>query len=294
MTHFPASELVLNPDGSIYHLNLHPYQIAPTIITVGDPNRVQAVSRHFDAVEHRVAKREFVTHTGRIGTKNLTVISTGIGPDNIDIVLNELDALANIDLEQRSLKPEKTALRIIRIGTSGAIQPELELGDFVISTHGIGLDNLMYFYEWQQREEEAALHDAFYAFLEESGHLPVKPYIFGGNTDLIKTLGEKMTPGITLTSPGFYAPQGRRLRGPSRLASTDIQRLSNFSHQGLRISNFEMETAAIYGLSRVLGHSAASCNVLLANREKNQFHATPQQAVERLIEEVLGKLLEME
>ena len=293
MTYFPPSELVLNPDGSIYHLSLHPEQVAPLIITVGDPGRVQAVSKHFDAIDHRVSKREFLTHTGRIGTKKITVISTGIGPDNIDIVLNELDALVNIDLEQRLLKPEKTTLDIIRIGTSGALQPDFELGDFVISTYGIGLDNLMHFYEWIQREDEAALQDALLAFLEESGALPVTPYLFGGDKGLINALKGGMKEGITLTSPGFYAPQGRMLRGTSRLVASDIERLSNFSFRQRHISNFEMETAAIYGLSRVLGHRAASCNVLLANRIKNKFHPAPQQAVERLIERVLDDLMRL-
>jgi uridine phosphorylase len=287
MLHFPASELVLNPDGSIYHLNLHPEQIAPIIITVGDPGRVPEVSKYFDAIEHRVSKREFVTHTGRIGAQSLTVISTGIGPDNIDIVLNELDALVNIDLKNRSLKAIKTTLHIIRIGTSGSLHEEFELGDFVISAYGIGLDNLMHFYEWTPREDEAALQDALQIFLEESGALPVQPYLFGGDPQLIQALSPGMAAGITLTAPGFYAPQGRQLRGRSRLTASDIERLSNFSHRHLLLSNFEMETSAIYGLSRVLGHRAASCNVLLANRKKNEFHPEPQQAIQNLIEHVL-------
>ncbi len=294
MTKFPPSELVLNPDGSIYHLHLLPEQIAGTIITVGDPGRVEKVSRHFDAVELRVAKREFITHTGRIGRKRLTVISTGIGPDNIDIVINELDALANIDLKTRELKPEKTTLTFIRVGTSGAIQPDLSVGDFVVSSYGIGLDNLMYFYDWQHHLQEAEMQDAFYDFLRETGPLPVRPYLFGGNPELVHALGKNMHMGITLTSPGFYGAQGRQLRAPSRLSSGAIERLSHFAVNGHRITNFEMETAAIYGLCRVLGHRAASCNVLLANRSLNTFVEDPGAVVEKLIEEVLERIVEMD
>lgn len=288
MTQFPPSELVLHPDGSIYHLHLHPEQIAGTIITVGDPGRVERVSRHFDAIEHRVSYREFTTHTGRIGSKRISVISTGIGPDNIDIVVNELDALVNIDLKNRTLKPEHTALDIIRVGTSGGIQPDLEVGDFVVSTYAIGLDNLMYFYDWQHHLEEAETQDAFYDFLRETGPLPVRPYLFGGSPALIQQVGSRMHRGITLTSPGFYGAQGRQLRAPGRLSGAAIERLSHFDFGGHRITNFEMETAAIYGLCRVLGHRAASCSVLLANRTRNTFSDNPGAIVERLIEEVLG------
>ncbi len=294
MTKFPPSELVLNADGSIYHLHLQPEQIADTIITVGDPGRVEKVSRHFDAVEHRVSKREFLTHTGRIGSKRLTVISTGIGPDNIDIVINELDALANINLETRELKHEKKTLTFIRVGTSGAIQPDLPVGDFVVSSYGIGLDNLMYFYDWQHHLDEAEMQDAFYDFLRETGRLPVRPYLFGGSPPLVHALGKNMHPGITITSPGFYGAQGRQLRAVSRLSSAAIERLSHFAFNGHRITNFEMETAAIYGLSRVLGHKAASCNVLLANRSRNTFVEDTGAVVEKLIVEVLERIVEME
>lgn len=290
MYKFPPSELVLNSDGSIYHLRLQPDQIADTIITVGDPGRVEKVSRHFDAIEHRVSKREFLTHTGRIGNRRLTVISTGIGPDNIDIVINELDALANINLQTRELKPDITPLTIIRVGTSGAIQPDLNVGEFVVSTYGIGLDNLMYFYDWQHHLQEAEMQDAFYDFLRETGPLPVRPYLFGGNPELIYALGKNMHAGITLTSPGFYGAQGRQLRAPARLSSAAIERLSHFAMDGHRITNFEMETAAIYGLCRVLGHRAASCNVLLANRSRNTFVENTADVVERLIVEVLERI----
>ncbi|MBX2929520.1 MAG: nucleoside phosphorylase [Saprospiraceae bacterium] len=294
MPKFAPSELVLNSDGSIYHLHLHPEQIADTILTVGDPGRVEKISRNFDTVEHRVAKREFVTHTGYIGRKRLSVISTGIGPDNIDIVVNELDALANIDLKTRTLKDKHTSLTLIRVGTSGAIQPDLEVGSFVVSSFGIGLDNLLYFYDWQHNLAEAEMQDAFYDYLRETGALPVRPYLFGGNPNVVQALSANMQPGITLTSPGFYGPQGRQLRAPSRLSSGAIERLSHFAFNGHRITNFEMETAAIYGLCRILGHRAASCNVLLANRSRNTFTDDPGAVVKKLIEEVLARVVEMD
>ncbi len=288
MKHFPPSELVLNPDGSIYHLHLLPDQIADTILTVGDPGRVEMISSRFDAVECRVHKREFITHTGRIGTKRLTVISTGIGPDNIDIVLNELDALANINLADRSPKPQHTVLTFIRTGTSGAIQPDLEAGSFVVSAYGIGLDNLMHFYEWRHLPHEADMQQALDAFLLHTGPLPVQPYVFAADSNLVESLRLRMPPGITLTSPGFYAPQGRTLLGKTKLKPQDIDRLSHFEHQSLRIANFEMETAAIFGLSRVLGHRAVSCNVLLANRVRHTFIEDTSAAVSRLVDEVLA------
>lgn len=288
MNHFPPSELVLNPDGSIYHLHLLPEQIANTILTVGDPARVELISSRFDAVECRVRKREFITHTGRIGAKRLTVISTGIGPDNIDIVMNELDALVNIDLTSRAPKPQHTALTFVRVGTSGAIQPDLEVGNFIVSAYGIGLDNLMRFYEWRHLPHEADMQRALDTFLQDTGLLPVQPYVFAADMGLVESLRPRMTPGITLTSPGFYAPQGRTLRGKARLQPKDIDRLSRFECQSLRITNFEMETAALFGLSRVLGHRAVSCNVLLANRARQTFVENTGAAVSRLIDEALA------
>ncbi len=288
MNHFPPSELILNPDGSIYHLQLLPGQIADTILTVGDPARVELISSRFDAVECRVHKREFITHTGRIGTKRLTVISTGIGPDNIDIVINELDALVNIDLANRVPKLQHTALTFVRVGTSGAIQPHLEVGNFIVSAYGIGLDNLMHFYEWHHLPHEANMQQALDTFLQNSGPLPVQPYVFAADINLVESLRSSMPPGITLTSPGFYAPQGRTLRGKTRLQPQDIDRLSHFECQSLQITNFEMETAALLGLSRTLGHKAVSCNVLLANRTRHTFVEHAGAAVSRLIDEVLA------
>jgi uridine phosphorylase len=285
------SELITNPDGSIYHLHLHPDQVATTLLTVGDPGRVEKVSQHFDRVEHRVAKREFVTHTGELNGKRLTVISTGIGPDNIDIVINELDALFNIDLNTRTPKAQLTQLDIIRVGTSGAIQPDLPIGQIVASSYGAGLDNLMNFYDWRHQLDEADMLDALREFLQEQGHLPVRPYLFGGSRQLLEQWTDEHTRrGITLTSPGFYAPQGRQLRAASLMQAQTISQLQAFEHAGQRILNFEMETSAIYGLCRMLGHRALSYSVILANRARQEFSKNPDAEVDRLIRHVLDKL----
>lgn len=288
---FKPSELVTNADGSIYHLHLHPEQVATTILTVGDPGRVAKVSQYFDRIDYRVEKREFVTHTGELNGKRLTVISTGIGPDNIDIVINELDALFNIDLHSRQAKDQVTSLDIIRVGTSGAIQPDIPIGQFVASSYAIGLDNLMNFYMWQHRMDEASLLDAFREFLRENGELPVQPYLFGGSRQLLASYSDDAShQGITLTSPGFYAPQGRQLRAAALMDEHTIQQLHTFEYEGQRILNFEMETSAIYGLCAMLGHRALSYSVLLANRARQEFSTDPDAAVDRLIRHVLDKL----
>lgn len=292
MTYFPESELIINPDGSIYHLNLRPEQIASTIITVGDPDRVGRISKYFDSIEVKVSKREFVTHTGWLGGKRLTVISSGIGPDNIDVVINELDALVNIDFETRQLREERVRLNIIRMGTSGCIQPEIAVDSIVVSAFGIGLDNLLHFYEFQPNLAEAGLFDDLANFQDYAGTLPVIPYICECSSFLLGTLAADFQTGITLTSPGFYAPQGRQLRGKSRLSMEYIRKLSQFEFNGLRITNFEMETAAIYGLSRILGHRAISTNAILANRLNGEFSKDPKAAVENLIQRMLERISE--
>jgi uridine phosphorylase len=292
MSSFAPSELILNDDGSIYHLHLQPDQIADTIFTVGDPARVERISQHFDRIEHRVHKREFITHTGSIGHKRLTVISTGIGPDNIDIVLNELDALANIDLVSRREKADLKTLTLIRIGTSGALQADIEPGQRVASTYGLGFDNLLAYYDLKPNLGEAELITALNGFQAVTERWPVQPYAVSGSPDLIRTIGKNMLLGITITSPGFYGPQGRSLRLKSRLTALD--RIPHFRHRGHRITNFEMETSAIYGLSRLLGHRALSCNVILANRARGTFSSDAQGDVDRLIREVLERVLAQE
>ncbi len=288
MQRISNAELILNADGSIYHLNLRPEDIAPTIITVGNPGRVARVSQYFDEVRVKKEKREFVCHTGRIGQTELSVLSTGIGPDNIDIVINELDALVNIDFETRAPKAEHTALNIIRIGTSGSLRADLPVDGFVASAYGIGLDNMLSFYQYQQNLAEAELEDELRAFLKEKMDLPF--YVCAGSKALLETIGQGMHPGITLTAAGFYGPQGRQLRLQPRFNTERMEQLGYFYFGKTPITNFEMETAAIYGLSRMLGHHALSTNVILANRPAGQFSPDPKQSVDKLIEYVLGQL----
>jgi uridine phosphorylase len=279
------SELVLNNDGSIYHLHLYPENIGNTIITVGDPDRVGMVSKYFDKLEFSVQKREFVTHTGMIGNKRLTVISTGIGTDNIDIVLNELDALVNIDLQTRQIKQELISLDIIRLGTSGSLHPDIGVDSLVVSSFGFGLEGLLHYYQYEPNERETAL---LHALPKMNNN--VSPYLAEGNEWLLKHLGKGLTQGITATCGGFYGPQGRRLRLQPALADL-LQKMQAFNDGKYRITNFEMETAGIYGLSRLLGHRALSVNVILANRANGEFSRNPTKAVEGLIENMLARIV---
>lgn len=292
-----ASELILNPDGSVYHLHLRPEQIADVIITVGDPDRVSAVSRKFDRIDERVAKREFVTHTGELNGKRLTVISTGIGTDNIDIVFNELDALVNIDLERREIKSDLRSLDIIRIGTSGALQAELGVDTFLASQGAIGLEGLLHYYRQKDSPQARVLLEDITQLLRESNEQdwPLKPYFTTASSALLEKFsdGQTVSRGITLTAAGFYAPQGRQLRLPSRFDHATIDRLATWKgHGGERITNLEMETAGIYGLSELLGHRALSLNALLANRATGAFSQQPGKTVDRLIDYTLERLVE--
>ncbi len=285
----PESELILNPDGSIYHLNLNPEQIAPTIITVGDPDRVDAVSAYFDRIDTKVHRREFKTHTGWYKDTRITVISTGIGTDNIDIVLNELDALVNIDFSTRKVKDEHTQLQIIRIGTSGAIQPEIPVDSFLISEKAIGFDNLLHFYG-----NTSFLDTNFSeAFKEHTNWNPAKsdPYVVEADPKLVSRFSsEAFLKGITATNVGFYGPQGRVLRLPAndeRLKET----IASFEYKGAKITNLEMETSGIYGMAALLGHSAISLNAILANRVNGTFSEQPQETTDRLIQKTLALLV---
>lgn len=282
------SELVLNADGSIYHLHLHPDDIAHTILTVGDPDRVAQVSKYFDRIEVKKNKREFITHTGELNGKRLSVISTGIGPDNIDIVLNELDALVNIDLSSRLPKEQLTRLQFIRIGTSGSLQADLEVGNFLASSFALGLDNLMAFYELKQNLAEAELYDALRVFWNKP--TAVGYYVAQGSKSLLEKVGPGMQSGITATCPGFYAPQGRSIRLPSSLGADFFRQMAQFQCQGLRITNLEMETSALYGLSRLMGHSALSASVILANRVTKEFAERPNELIDQLIQRVLSNI----
>lgn len=289
MKHFPPSELIINPDGSIYHLNLRPEQIAKNVITVGDPDRVSQVSKYFDRIDFKIQKREFVTHTGELNGKQISVISTGIGTDNIDIVLNELDALVNIDFETRMEKKEHTSLNIIRIGTSGSMQKDIPVNTLLVSEFGIGIDGLLHFYDYKNNADE---HMTFLHFMEKMGseiNFPIRPYIAAAGSDLLKNLAPDFLKGITLTCPGFYAPQGRILRGNISVNNL-IESLGKFNYKDLRCTNFEMETAGIYGLANLFGHQAISFNAILANRITNEFSDTPKEIVVNLIETVLERV----
>jgi len=286
MNRIAESELIINDRGAVYHLNCRPEEIAGTIITVGDPDRVVTVSKHFDKIEYKNNHREFITHTGYIDKKRLSCVSTGIGPDNIDIVLNELDALANIDFESRLIKEKFTRLNIIRLGTSGSLQKEIPVDSFVASTHGLGLDNLMHFYRTDNNEEEKQLLHAFSTHTQLSTG-KVSPYISMASAALLKHFTENYHQGITVTCPGFYGPQGRVLRlglGYPRL----IDDLTNFKFGNYRITNFEMETSAIYGLGKTLGHHCLSLSAIVANRISKEFSADSGLAVENLIKRSLN------
>jgi uridine phosphorylase len=280
----PSSELILNADGSIYHLCLKPGELAETIITVGDPERVQQVSRHFNSIELKRSNREFLTVTGVYRGKRITVISTGIGTDNIDIVLNELDALFQIDFDRRIQKEKHTPLTIIRMGTSGALQEDIPLDSLLVSEQALAFDRLLGFYDtrsfqrldyWPERLADVA------------------PYITKASNALLHDAPADMLHGITATMPGFYAPQGRNFRLPA-VFTNNLEEVRTLKINGKRITNLEMETAGIYGLSTLLGHRAISFNALLANRITGEFSSQPRATIETLIERVLQWILAMD
>ena len=282
------ADLIINQDGTIYHLNLLPEDLAQTIITVGDPDRVSEVSKHFDSIELKKGKREFITHTGYLDKKRITVISTGIGTDNIDIVFNELDALVNIDFEKREVKKELTSLDIIRIGTSGTIQPDIPVGTILASSFGLGLDALMQYYIQELSGDEHSILDAFKSrFSHIKG---ITPYLTAADNTLLNTIGSDMEQGITVTAPGFYAPQGRQVRAKNAVPDF-INLLNNFQYSNYRITNLEMETAGIYALAKALGHKALSVNAILASRVNFEFSENPAAVVDKAIKMVLEKII---
>lgn len=285
MAAIPESELILNADGSIYHLNLLPEHISDTIITVGDPDRVASVSKYFDEIEVAVAKREFITHTGYYKGKRLTVVSTGMGTDNIDILMNELDALVNIDFVTREPNEEKIKLRIVRIGTSGALQETVPLGSHLASHCAIGLDALMAFYPLPQTAQEQSISIA----LQQALQLGFQPYCVSGSQTLIQKIAYDMIPGNTLTCPGFYAPQGRTLRAGLRNPDL-LQTYHNFRQGDFKLTNFEMETAGYYSLGRLLGHEVLSLNAIIANRITQQFALNAEDVIDDLILKVLERI----
>ncbi len=287
--HLGPSELILNRDGSIYHLSLLPEDIADTVILVGDPDRVERVSAHFESIETRKHKREFITHTGRYKGRRITALSTGIGTDNIDIVLNELDALVNIDLEKRTVLKDKRILNLIRIGTSGSLRAEIPVDSFLVSELALGFDSVLRYY----KGEADRIPEMEDAFVEQTQWDPQKsrPYVVRGNSALLKHFsGEETYSGFTASNVGFYGPQGRHLR----LKPSDPgmhERLISYSFKGKKLTNFEMETSTLYGLSSLLGHRAISMNAIIANRDSMTFSKDSGKTVDRLIQWTLDKII---
>ena len=289
MIRIKESELILNPDGSVYHLNLKPEDISDTLLFVGDQDRVEKITKHFDTIEFSTQKREFKTQTGTYKGKRISVISTGIGPDNIDIVLNELDALINIDFTTRTIKEKLNSLNIIRIGTSGSLQSDIPVDSFLIGTHGLDLNGMLHFYEL----EDICNHEIENAFIKHThwNSNKARPIVISNSLELERIFESKQTyKGVTGTAGGFYGPQGRVLR----LAIQDSElnnKMNSFLYNGFRISNLEMETATIYGLSKLLGHNALSLNAIIANRANGTFSKNPAKTIESLILYTLDRLV---
>lgn len=282
----PASELPKQSSGAIYHLNLFPEDIADNIILVGDPGRVSMISQHFDTIDIKKRNRELYTHTGTKNGKRISAISTGMGPDNVEIVMNELDALVNIDLEKMEVKPEHHSLNLVRVGTSGSLDGRYAPGTIVASEYGFGLDGLLQFYDHEGVDEE----DVVNAFIEHTGwgeKLPY-PYCVKCSDDLMQRIAVDMVKGMTLTAPGFFAPQGRAVRGPLKFPDMN-KKIESFEYNGLRCTNMEMECASLYGLSRVLGHNALTCCVLIANRVTGEFLDDYHDLMNQLVAKVVDR-----
>lgn len=282
----PESELILNADGSIYHLGLRPEHLTGTILAVGDPDRVPLVSRYFDKVETIIQRREFNTHIGDIGSQRLMVISSGMGTDNVEILLTELDALANIDFHTRKIKEQPASLNIVRIGTSGSLQEVVPLDSHLVSDYAFGLDTLMQFYpENISGKYEKVVAGELAAHL----HLAFEPYAVRASEELKEHVGVGMIEGNTLTCPGFYAPQGRFIRNQPRYHDF-IKKLSDFRFRGRMLTNFEMETAGYYAMGKMLGHQVLSVNAVIANRLTHRFSRQPQLVIDSLVRKVLERL----
>ena len=289
MEHIGSSELILNPDGSVYHINLKPEHVSTNVIFVGDPARVDRVAKHFQKIEFTTQKREFRTVVGEFKGRRFTVISTGIGPDNIDIVINELDALVNIDLKNRTKKERQKSLNLVRIGTSGSLQRDIPVDSMVLGKYGLGFEGLLHFYKAEHIFEKE-LQEAFVRHTNYPENRSL-PYFVKNDSELESLLiSEEVYTGITATAGGFYGPQGRVLR--LELDRADMnEKIESFRFKDLRISNLEMETSAIYGLSKLLGHKAVSMNAIIANRADLTFSQDPYRTVDRLIEYTLNKLI---
>lgn len=289
MKYFPPSELLINEDGSIFHLHLKPEQLADNVILVGDPGRVATVASYFDSQECSVSNREFKSITGTYKSKRITVVSTGIGTDNIDIVLNELDALANIDLEKRTEKPKFRQLNIVRIGTSGAMQPEIPLGSFLISEKSLGFDGLLSFYAGRDKVCDLDFEEAFKKHVDWNPKL-ASPYVVDNDEELIERIGkDDMLKGVTISANGFYGPQGRVLRLDLHDSHLN-DKIESFRHNGYKITNFEMESSAIAGLSKLMGHKAMTICCIIANRRIESANTNYQPQIEKLIQLVLDRI----
>lgn len=285
MAEFSDADLILNKDKSVYHLSLKPEHISKNIIVVGDPGRVYRVSKHFDKVEFEMNKREFITHTGYYKSKHITVMSTGMGVDNIEIAMIELDALFNIDLKTRAPKNNLQSFNIIRIGTSGAIQEDLPIGSALVSEYGIGMDNLLHYYLLEQGEFEQDISRQ----LRSDINLDYNPYVVKCSQTLLQKIGQGLNRGNTVTSPGFYAPQGRRLRIAVKNQKF-LDQITYFNHKGFWLTNFEMETSALYAFAKLLGHHALSINAVLGNRAKGTFLKDPYKPIDDIIKLVLDRI----
>lgn len=288
MPQFPETELILTKENRVYHINLRAEDIADDVIVVGDQNRVAQISKLFSKIEFKTEHREFVTHTGIFNGKRITVLSTGIGTDNIDIVVNELDAAVNINLATREQNPVHRSLNIVRLGTSGALQPEIPVNGIVVSSHGLGLDGLLNFYDAWESVGEKPISEAF---IKHTGWLPNLPYPYCVKAcdRLLSRFQQGTHIGITATAPGFYGPQGRQIRLKAAMPNLN-ELLTSFRLDNHKITNFEMETSALYGLGKLLGHNCLTACVIIANRVRKEFTSNYSQSVEILIEESLQRL----
>lgn len=287
MARLSETDLILNPDGSVYHLNLLPKHISDTIITVGDPARVYRVSQYFDDIEFEMNKREFITHVGKYKGRRITVISTGMGTDNIEIFFTELDALINVDLKTREVRSKKRKLKIVRIGTSASLQEDIPLDSHLVTEYAVGFDSLMNYYDLPMDPLELAVGKD----IQKKTGITHTPYVVRGSSLLRGQYAPDMVAGNTITAPGFYAPQGREIRIPLKFPSL-ANDLTNYHHKpsDFRITNFEMETAGYYAMARLLGHEVVSVNAIIANRPKKQFSKDPNKVVDGLIKKVLSRI----